>query len=116
VTNPPRSPRRGDIYWTDFNPSRGSEQAGYRPAVVVSLDSFNVHMPVVMVAAITTKIKPAYTVTVILPAGKPLERECQILAFQIMTVDKSRLDDYMACLEASQLEELENAMRRAWGL
>ena len=83
---------------------------------MISLDSFNTAMPVVVVAAITTKIKPVYTVTVILPEGKPLSHKCQILAFQLMTIDKSRLDGYMGHLEASQIEDLENALRRAWGL
>lgn len=87
-----------------------------RPAVVVSLDSFNARMRVVAVAAITTKIKPAYNVTVILPAAQPLPLRSQILAFQVMTVDKSRLGDYMGSLNADQVAELEKAMRLAWGL
>ncbi len=80
------------------------------------MDSFNSAMPVVVVAAITTKIKPVYTVTVILPEGRPMDRKCQILAFQLMTIDKSRLDGYAGHLEPSQIEELKNALRRAWGL
>jgi mRNA-degrading endonuclease toxin of MazEF toxin-antitoxin module len=51
-----------------------------------------------------------------LPAGRPLKRECQIKAFQIMTVDKSRLGDYKGRLDANQIVALENAMRMAWGL
>jgi mRNA-degrading endonuclease toxin of MazEF toxin-antitoxin module len=51
-----------------------------------------------------------------LPAGRPLRLECQIKAFQIMTVDKSRLGDYKGRLDASQIMALEDAMREAWGL
>ena len=116
MTNPPSSPRRGDIYWLDFNPSRGSEQAGRRPAVVISQDSFNSRMPVVAVAAITSKIKPAMRITVILPAGKPLALESQILAFQVMTADRTRLGGYLGCLDKQQIADLENALRLAWGL
>ena len=54
--------------------------------------------------------------TVTLPAGRPLSRECQILAFQLMTIDKSRLGGYMGSLDATQVEELENAIRLALGL
>ena len=32
---------RGDILWADLNPVRGSEQAGFRPVVVISHDVFN---------------------------------------------------------------------------
>lgn len=36
-----RAPVRGEIWWVDFNPSRGSEQAGKRPAVIFSDTGFN---------------------------------------------------------------------------
>jgi mRNA interferase MazF len=116
MTGQPSVPRRGDIYWVDFSPQRGSEQAGIRPAVVVSVESFNAKMRIVVIAAITSKIKPAYHVTVLLPVSKPLDRESQILAFQLMTVDQSRLGGYLGCLDANQIIELENAMRLALGL
>lgn len=112
---PGSSPRRGEIYWVDFSPARGSEQAGRRPAVVVSLDSFNSRMPVVMVAAITTKIKP-FSFTVDLPQGKPLTEHSQILGFQVMSIAKDRLERYAGTLDAQQIRDLENALRTAWGL
>jgi len=73
-------------------------------------------MRTVIVAAMTTKIVPAYLVTVTLPAGRPLRRAGQIRAFQLMTVDKSRLDEYLGRLDANQIAELEKALRLAWGL
>lgn len=111
-----RVPRRGDIYWVDFHPARGSEQAGRRPAVVISQDSFNSRMPVVVVAAITSQIKPAMHTTVILPENKPLPKESQILAFQVVTIDQSRLERYLGCLDAQQTLQLNSALRLAWGL
>ena len=85
--------------------------------MVISSDLFNSRTPVVVVAAITRQIKQwSPSVAVILPAGKPLRHECQILAFQVKTVDKSRLNGCKGCLDANQLEELENAMRQTWGL
>lgn len=83
---------------------------------MISTDSFNGSTRVVMVAAITTKIKPNLRVTVILEAGKPLKPQCQILAFQVLTIDKSRLGKYVGCLDADQLHELETAMRLVWEL
>jgi mRNA interferase MazF len=100
----------------DFDPSRGSEQAGHRPAVIISVDSFNARMPVVVVAAITSKIKPALQVTVTLPAGKPLPQAGQILAFQVMTIDKQRLGKHAGRLDAAQIADLEKALRLSWGL
>jgi mRNA interferase MazF len=34
-------PQQGDVYWTDPDPTRGSEQAKARPFVIVSVDQFN---------------------------------------------------------------------------
>lgn len=72
-------------------------------------------MPVVMVAAITTQIK-RFVFTVDLPEGKPLSRHSQVLAFQVATVDKSRLEGYEGCLDAAQTDELKLALKTAWGL
>lgn len=111
------SPQRGEIYWVDFDNPRGSEQAGRRPGVVISTDLFNSRMPVVTVAAITRQVKQWYpSVAVNLSAGSPLPDECQILVFQVVTVDKSRLDAYIGRLDAKQLEDLENSMRETWAL
>jgi mRNA interferase MazF len=108
-------PRRGDIFWIDFDPARGSEQAGYRPGCVISMDSFNRTMPVVVVAAMTSVVKTS-RLALTLPAGEPMEREGQILPFQVTTVDKSRLEDYAGSLSAYQVLELERRMRLCWGL
>jgi mRNA-degrading endonuclease toxin of MazEF toxin-antitoxin module len=72
-------------------------------------------MPVVVVAAISTKIKP-FSFTVDLPEGQPLEEHSQVLAFQVVTIDQSRLDGYLGALDEQQLAGLKNALRTAWGL
>jgi mRNA-degrading endonuclease toxin of MazEF toxin-antitoxin module len=72
-------------------------------------------MPVVVVAAVTTRIKP-FSFTVDLPQGRPLGQHSQILAFQVTTIDKARLGSYLGALDAQQVIDLENALRTAWGL
>lgn len=84
--------------------------------MVISPDFYNSRMQTVIVACISTTIRPASRVAVLLPVGRPLRRECQIKAFQIMTIDKSRLGEYKGRLDANQIVALENAMRAAWGL
>ncbi|WP_440070984.1 type II toxin-antitoxin system PemK/MazF family toxin [Streptosporangium sp. OZ121] len=39
MPHPSDPPKRGEIYWVDHNPARGSEQAGMRPGVIISRDS-----------------------------------------------------------------------------
>jgi mRNA interferase MazF len=100
----------------DFNPARGSEQAGERPAVVVSNDVNNQNSPVVTVAAITSTIRERpYPNTVVLPAGV-LPRPGTILCNQLMTVDKSRLRRCRGEIDASLLAELARALAVALDL
>lgn len=50
-------PKQGDIVFLDFNPTRGHEQAGIRPAVVVSTNIFNQYTKMVIVCPITSNNK-----------------------------------------------------------
>lgn len=45
--------KQGDIIKVNFNPQKGHEQAGYRPAIVVSNDYFNAHCAMTLVCPIT---------------------------------------------------------------
>ena len=100
----------------DFEQPRGSEQAGRRPAVVVSNNVNNRNSSVVVVAAITRTIpqKP-YPFNVHLPAGA-LPEEGTIMCSQLMTVSKDRLFNYRGELETSLIPELDRALAVAVGL
>ena len=50
-------PRRGDLIWTDFDPSAGKEQALKRPALVLSPDLFNEQIELALVAPVTSKVR-----------------------------------------------------------
>ncbi|HJQ58667.1 MAG TPA: endoribonuclease MazF [Vineibacter sp.] len=53
----PYVPGRGDIIWLDFNPQAGHEQAGRRPALVLSPRSYNAKVGLMVCCPVTTKIK-----------------------------------------------------------
>ena len=50
--------RRGEIYWVEFDPVKGSEQGGIRPALVVQNDVGNDSSPTTVVAALTRTLPP----------------------------------------------------------
>lgn len=50
-------PDSGDIVWLHFNPQAGHEQAGHRPAVVLSPSSYNKKTSLMLCCPLTTKIK-----------------------------------------------------------
>lgn len=79
-----KSPDRGDIVWLQFNPQAGSEQAGHRPALVISPKSYNQRVGLALVCPITSRIK-GYPFEVALPQG--METEGAILCDQIKSLD-----------------------------
>jgi mRNA interferase MazF len=79
--------------------------------VVVSNDINNRHSPVVIVAAITSKVGRRYPQNVLLPAGIPLPLESMILGNQLTTIAKDRLGAFRGELDAVQLTELARALR-----
>lgn len=50
-------PKQGDIIFINFNPTKGHEQKGQRPAIVVSTNIFNTYTNMAMVCPITSNIK-----------------------------------------------------------
>jgi mRNA interferase MazF len=79
-----RVPRRGDVVWLEFNPQAGSEQAGHRPALVISPESYNRKVGLALVCPITSRVK-GYPFEVELPRG--LEAEGAILCDQVKSLD-----------------------------
>ena len=50
-------PKQGDIVYVDFNPTKGYEQSGKRPGIVISTDVFNEYTHMAIVCPITSNIK-----------------------------------------------------------
>ena len=51
------TPKQGDVIFLDFNPTKGHEQAGFRPAVIISNNVFNENTKMVIVCPITSNDK-----------------------------------------------------------
>src|SRR3989339_1417318 len=76
-------PERGDIVWIDFSPTKGHEQAGLRPAVVISPTKYNSFSGLVLVCPVTSKRKDYFFEVQI----EGLKEKSFILADQIRTFD-----------------------------
>lgn len=75
-------PGAGDIIWLDFDPQAGHEQAGHRPAVVLSPQSYNSRAGLLLCCPTTTQIK-GYPFEVAI-AGQP---PSAVLADQVKSLD-----------------------------
>jgi mRNA interferase MazF len=84
--------RRGEIYWVEFDPVKGSEQGGLRPALVVQNDIGNRYAPTTVVVAITRTIppQPYPFVVVIEPEESGLPERSAVNCAQIATIQCSR--------------------------
>lgn len=97
--------RQGEIWYANLNPSKGSEQAGFRPVVIVSGNLLNEHLPVVIVMPLTTKIKNYKGNPVLKPSKvNGLKNESEMLVFHIRSVSKDRLVEKLGSTEPSELD------------
>jgi mRNA interferase MazF len=87
-------PRCGDIVWIDFNPQTGHEQAGRRPALVLSDTEYNATIGLALLCPITSKTK-GYPFEVPLPDG--LKVSGFVLADQAKSFDWRARDARFIC-------------------
>ena len=80
-------PERGDIVWIDMNPQAGHEQAGRRPAVVLSPAAYNRKVGLALLCPVTNQIK-GYPFEVVVPEG--LDVSGAILSDQVKSLDWKR--------------------------
>ena len=105
--------RRGEVYDAALDPTRGSEQAGYRPVVVVSRDVINEASNVVIVVPCTTyrdgrRIYPSQ-VLVEAPEGG-FDADSLVLGKQVRAVSKGRLRSRRGSLTSASLSKLDRAL------
>ena len=77
-------PERGDIVWLHFTPQAGHEQAGHRPALVISPRSYNRRVGLALFCPVTSQVK-GYPFEVALPPG--LKAQGAILSDQVKSLD-----------------------------
>jgi mRNA interferase MazF len=77
-------PDAGELVWTDFDPSKGREQGGRRPALVVSPAAFTAYTGLAIVRPITSRVHP-FPSSVVLPDGLGVAGE--IVLSHIRSVD-----------------------------
>ncbi len=122
--------QRGEIYWVEFDPVKGSEQGGLRPALIVQHDIGNRYSPTTVVVALTRTIppKPYPFVVIVEPADSGLAERGAVNCAQIATIQQqgpvSRLRPPLGekvvrpigQLTAAKMTEVERALKYNLGL
>lgn len=104
-------PRRGEVWVVNWNPARGSEQAGRRPALVIQNDIGNEKASTTIVAAISSSLKIFPMNVKFEPPEGGLDSPSIVKTSQILTVDKKRLERRIGQLSKKKMEEVNQAIK-----
>jgi mRNA interferase MazF len=97
-------PRCGDVVWITLNPQAGHEEAGRRPAVVISPQSYNGKVGLAIFCPVTSQIK-GYPFEVLIPAGLPVLGA--ILSDQVKSLDwRARNAELICTLPTETISEV----------
>ena len=101
---PPIAPERGDFVWLEFDPQAGHEQAGRRPALVVSPRSYNQKLKLMVCCPVTSKRK-GIPFEIVIPDGLPVSGV--VLTQHMKSVDwRARNAQYICAAPVQLLDEV----------
>jgi len=112
------SPKRGEIYLVNFDPTIGSEIKKTRPAVIIQNDISNKHSAVTIVAAISSADDsvPYPNEVFVKKVEGGLDCDSFILLNQVRTVDKIRLAKKLGVLKPQTIRSINQALEISLGL
>ncbi|WP_240695540.1 type II toxin-antitoxin system PemK/MazF family toxin [Candidatus Chloroploca sp. Khr17] len=106
--------QRGDLWWANLPEPTGSTSGYRRPVLVIQADAFTrSRLATVIIVAITSNLRLATAPgNVFLPATESsLPKDSVINVSQIITLDKSMLDEYVDRISATTLSQVEEGLR-----
>ena len=110
--------KRGELFWVDLDPVKGSEQSGRRPVLVLQNDIGNVYAPTTIVASLTTsQFAKEYPTNVFLPKSTDgLKFNSTVMLSQIRVIDKTRLQNKIGRLSQKFMDKVDEAIKVSLGL
>lgn len=105
-------PTRGEVWIVNLNPTKGHEQAGYRPGLVISVDTFN-HGPagLVVIIPITTKEKGIPFHVPIEPPEAGMSKKSFIKCEDVRSVSTERLSKCLGMVSPEILKVVEDRLK-----
>jgi len=97
---------RGDIFWADLSPTRGREQSGLRPVLILSHDVFNQRSGTVIAVAITSQPQRAgFPLTLEIQSAK-LPKQSWVKISQIRTLATERIGKKLGHIAPEELHKV----------
>jgi mRNA interferase MazF len=107
--------KQGEIWYADLNPTKGSEQAGLRPVVIVSGNLANTYLQTIICCPITSKIKHYKGNLVLQPdTVNGLSHASEVLTIHIRSISKQRLLRQIGSITPEQLQQIKTGFDDVW--
>ena len=104
---------RGDVYWVNLNPTKGSEIKKTRPCVLVGATPINKARRTVVVVPLSTSATPRPPLVIPVTCEK---KKVTAVCDQIRTVDKSRFESQMGQLSTKDMDKLDDGLHQVLAL
>lgn len=101
---------RGEIYWGDLNPTRGHEQAGERPVLVISHDIFNERSGTVIALPITSQSQRVGLPLAMKVESVKLPKPSWLKISQIRTISTERLGKRLGRVSPEEINQVIEAL------
>ena len=103
--------KQGEIWNANLNPTEGSEQAGFRPVLIISGNMMNDLAPVVVICPLTTKLKRYHGNLILQPNDlNKLKQESEVLTFSVKSISKIRLKEKIGKLTSKELKQVHGCL------
>ena len=106
--------KRGELYWIDWTPGRGSEQTGVRPALVVQSDAGNENAAYknTVIVAVSTKGRATRTQVLLSPSPRNgLTQTSFVKCQQLLTISKERITEFIGRLSEEEMALVDAALK-----
>ncbi len=107
---------RGEVRWAELNPTRGHEQAGRRPVLILSHDIFNKRSGTVIAMALTSQPQKAGFPLTYPLESKQLQKPSWVKISQIRTLSVERIGKKLGTAEPEQLAEIIDGLNQIIGI
>ena len=106
---------RGDIVWADLNPVKGHEQAGLRPALILSPEIFNDRSGTVIAMALTSQPQKAGFPLTMEITSVSLPKPTWVKISQIRTLSIERLGKRMGHVSDEEMSQIVDGLNEIIG-
>lgn len=103
--------KQGEIWYTNLNPTKGSEQSGFRPVLIISGNLLNQYAEVLICVPLTTKIKNYHGNLILVPSDtNGLKETSEALTLHVRSISKSRLKQRLGKISSDELQQVLNCV------